>query len=89
LLPNANLQPLEGSFQLKSASNAMPHKFVIAKWVTSKTVFNDLTLQSCFQSLSGDDQEAHESCLTILATYIVESTPIDIVLKEVNLATKF
>jgi len=60
LLHNANLRPLEGCFQLKSTSNAMPPKFVIAKWVTSKTIFNDLTLQSCFQSLSGDDQEAHE-----------------------------
>ena len=81
--------PLEEFFQLKSASNATPHKFVIAKEVTSKIVYDDLTFLNGFESLLGDYQEAHELYPIILIMNIVESTSSGICLKEANLITKW
>jgi len=56
---------------------------------TSKFVSQDLVLQKKFKSLSSDEQEAQESCSTILEANIVESTLIDIFLEKVNLISKF
>jgi len=58
---------------LKSTTNATSHKLIAHKQVSYKNVFQDLVLQSFFESLSGDEQKAQESYLTILATNIVKS----------------
>jgi len=47
-LPPENSDILEGSSHHKSATNATIHKLVVAKWVTSKFVSQDLVLQIVF-----------------------------------------
>jgi len=79
----------EGFSHIKYATNATSPNLVVAKQVTSKFVSQDLVLQNYFESFSSDEQEAQESCPTILAANIVESTSIDIFLEEANLVSKF
>ena len=72
-LPLENSGPLEGFSHLKYATNATSPKLVVAKQVTFKSISQDLVLQNYLESLSGVEQKAQESYLTILATNIVKS----------------
>jgi len=64
-------------------------KLVAFKQITSKSIFQDLVLQNCFECPSSDEQEVQELCLSILTTNIVESTTTNIFLEETNLISKF